>query len=96
MPGERVLSVEQARLVEGLAANQNHAGMASSLEALRATAARADASQRQEAARLEARFAMLERGLAAMARELGGLRTDLRIAVADRPAVGAATGSGRR
>ncbi|BBK44021.1 hypothetical protein STVA_40410 [Allostella vacuolata] len=96
MPGERVLSVEQARLVERLAANQNGGAVAASIEALRATAIRSDASDREEAARLEARVATLERGIALMTRELSGLRADLRVAVAERPPIGAAAAAGRR
>ncbi len=93
MPGERVLSVEQARLFERFAANQ---GVAASIDALREAAATGDAAEREEASRLEARLAMLERAIGTMTGELRGLRGDLRIAVSDRPPVGAAAGGGRR
>ncbi|MCC7271403.1 MAG: hypothetical protein IT561_01965 [Alphaproteobacteria bacterium] len=87
-PGERVLSVEQSRLFERLAANENGAGAARAVDALRGERARADDAARRDAQRLEAQVAMLERRNAALLAELRGLRADLRIAVGNRPAVG--------
>ncbi|MGE0724924.1 MAG: hypothetical protein AB7O45_11140 [Alphaproteobacteria bacterium] len=92
-PGERVLSVEQARMVEGLAANQNPAPVVRALDQARADAGRAHGERRHDSARLEGRIAALEQRLGEAVAALQALRGDLRIAVANRGPVG---GAGRR
>ncbi|WP_374442451.1 hypothetical protein [Stella sp.] len=96
MPGERVLSVEQARLFERLAANRNGGGLTDAVDALRVATVDARSADRDESRRLDARFAALERGLRMLGSELAGLRGDLRMALADRPGAGAAAAAGRR
>ncbi|BBK36088.1 hypothetical protein STAQ_11660 [Allostella sp. ATCC 35155] len=96
MPGERVLSVEQARLFEGLAANQNGGGLRPAVDALRAATTRATEAERAEGRRLDVRFAALEAAMHRLGGELAGLRGDLRIALGERTGVGAAAMPGRR
>ncbi|BBK44120.1 hypothetical protein STVA_41400 [Allostella vacuolata] len=92
-PGERVLTVEQTRWFDSLVARTGNdegagGGTVRSLDAWRAERARADAAARQDAARLEARVAQLEAQLSLAVAALNGIRSDLRIVIADGRTVG--------